>query len=763
MVNAEDLLPPSVVRLVGDKLYEKRKVAALEVEQIVKKLAAANDQRTIWNIIDRLISEFAFSQQANHRKGALLCLAAATVGLGEPTEAHLRQIVPPVLHSFTDQDSRVRYYACEALYNIAKVARETFISFFNEVFDAMFRLCADSETNVQNAVQFLDNLVKDIVTGNPQAFNIEAFIPKLREYLRVQNPNKRQFLISWITALDSVPDLDMLVYLPQFLDGLMNMLSDPSREIRAAAESSMTEFLMEIHTTRTIDFNGLSRILVDKSYSQDEATRLTAMRWLKNFVEMGSTQLVEQYPFILGAVLTNISTSSREVQQASADTNAGLLSLPDTAWATVDTAAILSSLGRELKSEQEPTRLEALKWVNFLLHRVQVQVLEQLPALLPALLDSLSAGSEPVVVAALGVLAAIAACPHQFRPVLISLLDRFRGETGTQLLQRGGALVIRRLCGHMGSEKVFTELSQILDEEEDLSFASTMVQALNLILLTSPEVRELRDQLREAGASPPGAALFASLYPCWTHSTGAVLSLCFLAQAYDHAFDMIQCFRSLPMGAEVLLQMDRLVTLLETPCFTFLRLQLLQPRRHPALLRAMYSLLMLLPQSNAWRTLNTRMQSIPIFALMQLDLPLGNVAVGVAHASFAGSGNDGSDAEPLGLQADFPALLEVFMARQHRHMLAEERGSSGAPIPPSAPTATSSGGGMAGSEEGTSAPASGGGPPDLSKQQGMQGRSVSRLVSSVGPNATLSGGAIFPSRRSSDGGGTTVEDIKASS
>ncbi len=64
-----------------------------------------------------------------------------------------------------------------------------------------------------------------------------------------------------------------------------------------------------------------------------------------------------------------------------------------------------------------------------------LQVLEQLNSLLPALLDSLSASSEPVVVAALGVLAAIAACPHQFRPVLVSLLDRFRGETGTQLLQ----------------------------------------------------------------------------------------------------------------------------------------------------------------------------------------------------------------------------------------------------------------------------------------------------------------------------------------
>ena len=55
-------------------------------------------------------------------------------------------------------------------------------------------------------------------------------------------------------------------------------------------------------------------------------------------------------------------------------------------------------------------------------------------------------------------------------------------------------------------------------------------QALNLILLTSPEVRELRDQLREAASRPPGAALFTALYPCWTHSTGAVLSLCLLAQ-----------------------------------------------------------------------------------------------------------------------------------------------------------------------------------------------------------------------------------------
>lgn len=50
--------------------------------------------------------------------------------------------------------------AVQALYNIAKVAREDFIPFFPEVFEALFKLCADSERNVQNAAQFLDNLIK---------------------------------------------------------------------------------------------------------------------------------------------------------------------------------------------------------------------------------------------------------------------------------------------------------------------------------------------------------------------------------------------------------------------------------------------------------------------------------------------------------------------------------------------------------------------------------------------------------------------------
>lgn len=44
------------------------------------------------------------------------------------------------------------------------------------------------------------------------------------------------------------------------------------------------------------------------------------------------------------------------------------------------------------------------------------------------------------------------------------------------LLFRRGALIVRRLCVLLDAERVFREFSTILEGEDDLNFASTMVQ-----------------------------------------------------------------------------------------------------------------------------------------------------------------------------------------------------------------------------------------------------------------------------------------------
>jgi hypothetical protein len=65
-----------------------------------------------------------------------------------------------------------------------------------------------------------------------ERLDVERFIPLLRAHLGGVNPYVRQLLVGWVTALDSVPGVAMLDWLPELLEGLFDMLSDVNRDIR---------------------------------------------------------------------------------------------------------------------------------------------------------------------------------------------------------------------------------------------------------------------------------------------------------------------------------------------------------------------------------------------------------------------------------------------------------------------------------------------------------------------------------------------------
>lgn len=93
------------------------------------------------------------------------------------------------------------------------------------------------------------------------------------------------------------------------------------------------------------------------------------------------------------------------------------------------------------------------------------------------------------------------------------------------------------------------------------------------------------------------------------------------------------------MTVNMLIQIDKLVQLLESPVFTCkycacissamancedLRLQLLEPDRYPYLYKCLYGVLMLLPQSSAFAALKNRLNSVNI-SLLQ-SAPRGYVS-----------------------------------------------------------------------------------------------------------------------------------------
>ena len=82
--------------------------------------------------------------------------------------------------------------------------------------------------------------------GLPTTFSLPRFIPLLQERINVINPFTRIFLVNWILLLDSIPDLELVSYLPSFLRGLFKFLSDPNQEVHSATQGLLKKMLAEI-------------------------------------------------------------------------------------------------------------------------------------------------------------------------------------------------------------------------------------------------------------------------------------------------------------------------------------------------------------------------------------------------------------------------------------------------------------------------------------------------------------------------------------
>ncbi|KAH9850815.1 ARM repeat-containing protein [Lenzites betulinus] len=863
-------------------MYEKRKAAALELEKQIRECHQQGDQRRITQIVEQLVDMFSNPANPLHvRNGGLIGLAGTAIALGVDIAPYMEKFVEPLLVCFTDPENRVRYFSAECLYNIAKVSKGEILVYFNPVFDALSKLAADSELSVKNGAELLDRLLKDIVAETasvyiPQypeteavrrrteesngilvphpddvangtdigsarkAFSLAHFIPLLSDRIYVVNPFTRSYLVSWITVLDSVPELELISYLPEFLDGLLKYLSDPTDDVRVATEGLLADFLREIkdvtlvrkrheeqakarreatatestrrndadkerlpditmdHSERgafiaeqddvfdndmenhddgheeqeiretgawlpglgvRIDYAAIVEILLQQLDDQhDEIQQSTALRWLSEFLNIAQEVMIPFTPRLILAILPNLAHDVHMIQSAAIRTNQALMNViqslpspPDAAPGRqgtdksssgsfavpsspptvavgqgpsrqstaareslpardvsspesppetissqagasdrasvstqhkgrsgtlsseaarpmtvhdgvgqlqnsrpasptsaisvqplnqspessmlqekdgIDYQGTVNALTIQFLSEHEETRVAALKWLIMLHQKAPRKILAMDDGTFPALLKTLSDSSEEVIKHDLQLLAQISSSSEEsyFKSFMNNLLELFSTDRG--LLDSRGSLIIRQLCLNLNTERIYRTFAEILEKEEDLEFASVMVQKLNMILITSPELADFRRRLKSLETRQDGQALFTTLYRSWCHNAVAVFSLCLLAQAYEHASNLLYIFADLDITVQHLVQVDKLVQLIESPVFTYLRLQLLEPEKYPHLFKCLYGLLMLLPQSSAFHALRNRLVAVNSAGFLHIapKSTLGNIS-----------------------------------------------------------------------------------------------------------------------------------------
>eukprot|EP00003_Mantamonas_plastica_P007458 TRINITY_DN1626_c0_g4_i2.p1 TRINITY_DN1626_c0_g4~~TRINITY_DN1626_c0_g4_i2.p1 ORF type:complete len:428 (+),score=135.26 TRINITY_DN1626_c0_g4_i2:143-1285(+) len=321
--------------------------------------------------------------------------------------------------------------------------------------------------------------------------------------------------------------------------------------------------------------------------------------------------------------------------------------------------------------------MAALTWILMLHLKLPEQLFKHVDELFPALLKLLSDPVEDVVRLDLEVLGRISQNETYFTMFMSSLIQLF--STDRTLLEDRGSLIIRQLSFFLDPEKIICAFANILENETDLEFASLMIVNLNLICLTSPEYTDLRSRLKALNTEE-GKQLFMVLYKSWCHSPVATFSLCLLSQAvcyssatsmplhpyspcsflflsaqYEHACELVFKFANMELTVGFLMELDKMIQLLESPIFTNLRLQLLEPEKYPYLYKSLYGILMLLPQSSAFHTLKNRLNSVS--SLTQLHM--------LPNSELVPSQN-----ETVGeIDVDFAALLDHFDSVQKKHQV----------------------------------------------------------------------------------------------
>eukprot|EP00090_Calanus_glacialis_P024131 TRINITY_DN37461_c0_g1_i1.p1 TRINITY_DN37461_c0_g1~~TRINITY_DN37461_c0_g1_i1.p1 ORF type:complete len:694 (-),score=252.55 TRINITY_DN37461_c0_g1_i1:136-2217(-) len=673
-------LSTACVRALNDRLYEKRKAAALEIEKMVKDFVSVGNTSQIKKLLKVLGSEFAISQNPHMRKGGLIGLAAMAIGLGKETGVYTEDLIMPILTCLSDADSRVRYYACESLYNVVKVSRESVLPMFNEIFSSISCVVADPDQNVKNGSELLDRLLKDIVTESKK-FDVESFVPILRERMYTRDRFVRQFLVSWISVLDSVPDARTVKYLPEFLDPLFNILDDSSPEISTMCDNLLGEFLGHIiDKPELVDFAGMINILINHSQSPHVPLQMMAVTWIREFVTLAGSAMLPFTSGILTAVLPCLAYDDEErrtVREMSRTVNSCQMKLvkSETVGESVeekhklDLSSVMEVLTKQLQRGTVQSKVAALKWIYHLFIQIPVQMFQFIDDIFPVLLKTLSDHSDEVVILDLEVLAEISSSkigrsnstdtagtsPH-FKQFILSLLKLFSADRN--LLEAKGSFIIRQLCVLLSSEDIYRSISELLVLEDNLKFARLMVETLSTILLTSSELFELRTKLKELN-SKDSCHLFCCLYQTWCHSQIATVALCLLAGCYGHAGDLIRLIGEQEVTVEMLTELDRLVQLLESPIFTFLRMELLDGDNE--LISALYGLLMLLPQSEAFSLVKGRLACVP-------------------HVQKQDKHRDARKSKKKKFmdEIDFPSLLEHFQDVVTKHQMARRKDKTSA-------------------------------------------------------------------------------------
>ena len=293
----------AVLVSLAHKRYERRRLAAMEIEKVVRGLVQQGELDRVRAILLLLSDDYVRSTSEDARKGGVVALAASAIGLKKADETapeviELRDIIlASVVHACQDHSQRVRYYATESLFNVVKVLPSLAVQHFFILFEILRSLYADVDLDVRSGAELLDKKLKEVIIGaiNAGNFSADACVPLFARFVHMKNKPTKRLTLTWLHEFVSqLLGAPILEFLHLFLSDVFGMVADPNQSIRDLALSFLQSVLpkllennedFEDGSSARVDFDKILQSLVTTMEHPDPFVRKVAMLWMTRIID----------------------------------------------------------------------------------------------------------------------------------------------------------------------------------------------------------------------------------------------------------------------------------------------------------------------------------------------------------------------------------------------------------------------------------------------------------------------------------------------
>ena len=299
-------------------------------------------------------------------------------------------------------------------------------------------------------------------------------------------------------VLDSIPNFNIIPFLPNYLEGLFFLLSSKQENVRKTAYNFIKDLLGEVLAAihGEIDLLFVIETMARYAGNSNEVVRSEAILWTSELLEKSDKILFKIFPSVLKVTLKCLADSLSSISEKATKVNSKLIKFFTTTRETqiMQFQDIVEVLMQFMDHESKTTRQAILDWIIILQEINPESIESKLGVLLDTLSSRIKDPEETILDSVLQVMCKIAEYQGYFHKVMEMIFKLFSQDF--LILEKKGAAIITFLCNNLGTVIVYKCFAMILSMNNNQDFTKKMIAMLNELILTGPGLENLRERLK---------------------------------------------------------------------------------------------------------------------------------------------------------------------------------------------------------------------------------------------------------------------------